>query len=101
MIGRNKEVTEMRKKKIHYAGPIRTHRVRVLAGWAACCSGSRAVQELRQTVGSYRCIDSCERREYQVERILGGWLFSSRHCTVLEEGAVRGMDDFQVEVPNG
>lgn len=34
----------MRTKKIHYAGPIRTRRVRVLAGWAACCSGRRAEQ---------------------------------------------------------
>jgi len=27
---------------IHYAGPIQTARMRVLAGWAACCSGGRA-----------------------------------------------------------
>jgi len=29
--------------KIHYAGAVRTPRMRILAGWAACCSGDRAI----------------------------------------------------------
>ena len=34
-------------QKIHYAGPIRTKKCRVLPGWAACCSGQRA-EQIRQ-----------------------------------------------------
>lgn len=29
-------------KAIHYAGAVRTARMRVLPGWAACCSGDKA-----------------------------------------------------------
>lgn len=29
-------------KAIHYAGAVRTMRMRVLPGWAACCSGEKA-----------------------------------------------------------
>lgn len=27
---------------LHYAGPVRTKRMRILPGWAACCSGEKA-----------------------------------------------------------
>lgn len=30
--------------KIHYAGEIRDHNGSMLPGWAACCSGDRAVE---------------------------------------------------------
>lgn len=43
----------MKTKKIHYAGPIRTHRVRILAGWAACCSGDKAEQIRRDRQHTY------------------------------------------------
>lgn len=32
----------MKNRKIHYAGSVRTPKMRILAGWAACCSGDRA-----------------------------------------------------------
>ena len=31
-------------KVIHYSGAVRTPRTRILAGWAACCSGFKAEQ---------------------------------------------------------
>jgi len=31
-------------KKIHFAGAVQTRRCRILPGWAACCSGARALQ---------------------------------------------------------
>ena len=34
----------MKNRKIHYAGAVRTPRMRILAGWAACCYGHRAEQ---------------------------------------------------------
>jgi hypothetical protein len=35
---------EMKTQTLHYAGPIRTTTTYILAGWAACCSGDRAVR---------------------------------------------------------
>jgi hypothetical protein len=32
----------MNKPKIHYAGPIQTDTMKILPGWAACCSGFQA-----------------------------------------------------------
>ena len=32
----------MKKPKIHYAGAVRTPTVKILPGWAACCSGDKA-----------------------------------------------------------
>jgi len=32
----------MKKPKIHYSGGVRTPRVKILPGWAACCSGEKA-----------------------------------------------------------
>lgn len=29
-------------KKVHYSGPVRTPKLKILPGWAACCSGDRA-----------------------------------------------------------
>ncbi len=31
-------------KAIHYSGQVRTPRTKILAGWAACCSGAKAEQ---------------------------------------------------------
>lgn len=30
------------KKVVHYSGAVRTPRLKILAGWAACCSGPKA-----------------------------------------------------------
>ena len=30
------------KNKIHYAGPVRTRTMKIIPGWAACCSGPQA-----------------------------------------------------------
>ena len=35
-------------RKIHYAGAVRTKRLKILPGWAACCSGDRA-NEIRES----------------------------------------------------
>lgn len=35
-------------RKIHYAGPIKKHRMKILPGWAACCSGPKA-EEIRNS----------------------------------------------------
>jgi hypothetical protein len=32
----------MKTLKIHYAGGVRTPRMKILPGWAACCSGEKA-----------------------------------------------------------
>ena len=32
----------MKAATIHYAGAVQTPTVRILGGWAACCSGDRA-----------------------------------------------------------
>jgi hypothetical protein len=32
----------MKIKKIHYAGAVNTPRMKILPGWAACCSGDKA-----------------------------------------------------------
>ena len=32
----------MRTPKIHYSGEVRTHNMRILPGWSACCSGEKA-----------------------------------------------------------
>lgn len=55
----------MKTPKVHYAGPIRTHRMTVLPGWAACCSGARAEQIRRDrqhtyAVGAVTC-GACKR----------------------------------------
>ena len=34
----------MTARKLHFAGAVRTPRMMILAGWAACCSGYRAEQ---------------------------------------------------------
>jgi len=34
----------MKNRRIHYGGSVSTPRMRILAGWAACCSGDRAVR---------------------------------------------------------
>lgn len=50
--GRGGPMTK-RKRQIHYAGPIRTSRMRVLPGWAACCSGDRAERIRAEGAHSY------------------------------------------------
>jgi hypothetical protein len=32
----------MKNSKIHYAGAVRTPTMKILPGWAACCSGDKA-----------------------------------------------------------
>ena len=39
--------------KIHYAGALTAGRTHVLAGWAACCSGSRAEKIRREGLNTY------------------------------------------------
>jgi hypothetical protein len=43
----------MSNRKIHFAGAIRTARMRVLPGWAACCHGTRADEIRRLGLNTY------------------------------------------------
>lgn len=43
----------MKKPKIHYAGAVRTPTMKVLPGWAACCSGDKA-ERIRSTGANTR-----------------------------------------------
>jgi len=63
----------MKKSKIHYAGAVKTPRMRILGGWSACCYGDKAERiraEGRNTydIGEVTCA-ACRRMMAKDERV--------------------------------
>ena len=40
-------------RKMHYAGAVRTPRMNILGGWAACCSGEKAERIKAEGLNTY------------------------------------------------
>lgn len=60
-------------QKIHYAGELRIRSsrsfTRILAGWAACCSGDRAIAIRRDKLNTYdKTKVTCKACLRQIER---------------------------------
>lgn len=64
--------------RIHFAGEVRTKRMHVLPGWAACCSGEKADRIKRERQHTYKPQEvtcwSCRRvmlRDERYARLVG------------------------------
>ena len=57
------------KRSMHYAGSLVSHRLTVLGGWAACCSGDRAEKIREEEQNTYdRALVTCKACLKQIQR---------------------------------